>query len=111
MADNHRDIQFLLSDIDGTLLRPDHSLSQTTIDAVSRLRAAGVLFTVASSRPPRAMRQQIEALGIDLPTVGFNGGNIVNADGSLLLAHRIDEGAARTTLDQIGRASCRERVF
>lgn len=92
-------VQLLLSDIDGTLLRPDHSLSQANIDAVARLRAAGVHFTVASSRPPRAMRQQIEALGIDLPTVGFNGGNIVNADGSLLVAHRIDEAAARTTLD------------
>lgn len=93
------DVQFLLSDIDGTLLRPDHSLSQANIDAVARLRAAGVHFTVASSRPPRAMRQQIEALGIDLPTVGFNGGNIVNADGSLLIAHRIDPVAARTTID------------
>lgn len=111
MADTHRDIQFLLSDIDGTLLRPDHSLSQANIDAVSRLRAAGVLFTVASSRPPRAMRQQIEALGIDLPTVGFNGGNIVNADGSLLLAHRIDEDAARTTLNLFARHDVAVWVF
>lgn len=92
-------IQFVLSDIDGTLLRPDHSLSQANIDAIARLRAAGIHFTLASSRPPRAMRQQIEALGIDLPTVAFNGGNLINPDGSLLLAHRIDQQAARTTVE------------
>lgn len=92
-------IRFMLSDIDGTLLRPDHSLSQTNIDAVRQLREAGIHFSVASSRPPRAMRNQIEALGIDLPTVGFNGANIINPDGSLLKAHRIDVAAARTSLE------------
>lgn len=91
-------IQFMLSDIDGTLLRPDHSLSQANIDAVRQLRDAGIHFSIASSRPPRAMRQQIEALGIDLPTVAFNGANIINPDGSLLKAHRIDPAAARTSL-------------
>ncbi|HEY0285897.1 MAG TPA: HAD family hydrolase [Pseudomonas sp.] len=91
-------IRFMLSDIDGTLLRPDHSLSQANIDAVRRLRDAGIHFSIASSRPPRAMRGQIEALGIDLPTVAFNGANIINPDGSLLKAHRIDPVAARTSL-------------
>jgi len=91
-------VRFMLSDIDGTLLRPDHSLSQANIDAIGQLREAGIHFSIASSRPPRAMRQQIEALGIDLPTVAFNGANIINPDGSLLKAHRIDPAAARTSL-------------
>ncbi|RMT78577.1 Cof protein/HAD-superfamily hydrolase [Pseudomonas viridiflava] len=92
-------VRFLLSDIDGTLLRPDHSLSQANIDAIHDLQQAGVQFTVASSRPPRAMRQVIEALNIELPTVAFNGGTITHADGSLLVAHRIDPEAVRTCLE------------
>ncbi len=92
-------IRFMLSDIDGTLLRPDHSLSQANINAVRKLREAGIQFSVASSRPPRAMRQQIKALGIDLPTVAFNGANIINPDGTLLKAHRIDPKAARISLE------------
>ncbi|MET0848681.1 MAG: HAD-IIB family hydrolase, partial [Pseudomonas sp.] len=59
-------IRFLLSDMDGTLLLPDHSLSQRTIEAVRSLREAGVLFSLATGRPPKAMLQQIEALGVDL---------------------------------------------
>src|SRR3546814_5572852 len=65
-------IRFLLSDMDGTLLLPDHSLNQRTIEAVRSLREAGVLFSLATGRPPRAMLQQIEALGVDLPTAAFN---------------------------------------
>lgn len=104
-------IQFLLSDIDGTLLRPDHSLSQANIEAIGQLRAAGIHFTLASSRPPRAMRQQIEALGIDLPTVAFNGGLITNPDGSVLSAHRIPEAAAVTSLAMFADHDCAVWVF
>ena len=91
-------IRFLLSDMDGTLLLPDHSLSQRTIDAVHALREAGVLFSLATGRPPKAMLQMIEALGVDLPTAAFNGGTIVNPDGSLLVAHYLPAAAALTTL-------------
>ncbi|KNC16243.1 Cof-type HAD-IIB family hydrolase [Pseudomonas sp. RIT-PI-a] len=91
-SSNHL-IQLVLSDMDGTLLMPDHSLSSAVIEAVAQLRAAGVKFTLASSRPPRAMRQQIEALGIDLPTAAFNGGVLINADGSELQSHWVDREA------------------
>nr|BFD42184.1 Cof-type HAD-IIB family hydrolase [Pseudomonas sp. FFPRI_1] len=93
-----RPIELLLSDMDGTLLRPDHSLSPRTLDAVRALRDAGVAFSLASGRPPRAMQQQIEALGVDLPTAGFNGGSIVNPDGSLLVRHTVPVEAAVSAL-------------
>ncbi|KAA8697535.1 Cof-type HAD-IIB family hydrolase [Pseudomonas caricapapayae] len=92
-------VQLLLSDIDGTVLRRDHSLSQANIDAIRHLREAGIHFTLASSRPPRAMRQVIDALQVDLPTVAFNGGTITHPDGSLLVAHRIDQQAVRVCLE------------
>lgn len=98
MSDTAQPIRFLLSDMDGTLLLPDHSLSQRTIEAVRSLREAGVLFSLATGRPPKAMLQQIEALGVDLPTAAFNGGTIVNPDGSLLVAHYLPATAALTAL-------------
>lgn len=91
-------IRFLLSDMDGTLLLPDHTLSQRTIEAVRALREAGVLFSLATGRPPKAMLQQIEALGVDLPTAAFNGGTIVNPDGSLLAAHYLPATTALIAL-------------
>ncbi|KJH75122.1 Cof-type HAD-IIB family hydrolase [Pseudomonas sp. ES3-33] len=91
-------IRFLLSYMDGTLLLPDHSLSRRTIEAVRSLREAGVLFSLATGRPPKAMLQQIEALGVDLPTAAFNGGTLVNPDGSILVAHYLPATAALTAL-------------
>jgi len=91
-------VRFLLSDMDGTLLLPDHSLSEQTIEAVRALRASGVLFSLATGRPPKAMLQVIEALGVNLPTAAFNGGTLVNPDGSLLVAHYLPAAAALTTL-------------
>ncbi|MEE9680900.1 HAD family hydrolase [Pseudomonas moraviensis] len=93
-------IRFLLSDMDGTLLLPDHTLNQRTIEAVRSLRDAGVLFSLASGRPPKAMLQQIEALGVDLPTAAFNGGTIVKPDGTLLAAHYLPATTALIALAQ-----------
>jgi Cof subfamily protein (haloacid dehalogenase superfamily) len=86
-------IRLVLSDMDGTLLMPDHSLTPAVMGAVAQLREAGVLFTLASSRPPRAMREQIKALGVDLPTAAFNGGVLINPDGSELQSHFVERSA------------------
>ena len=91
-------IRFVLSDVDGTLLHPDHSLSQRTADAIRAMREAGVIFSLASGRPPKAMRHLIETFGIDVPVAGFNGGTLVNPDGSILVAHHLPAEAALITL-------------
>lgn len=91
-------IRFILSDVDGTLLHPDHSLSQRTADAVRALRDSGVFFSLASGRPPKAMLHLIETFGIDVPVAGFNGGTLIHPDGSILVAHHLPAEAALVTL-------------
>lgn len=91
-------IRLVLSDIDGTLLDPDHGLSQRTLEAVRALREAGVLFSLASGRPPKAMLQLIETFGVEVPAAGFNGGTLFNPDGSVLMAHCLPAEAALVTL-------------
>lgn len=91
-------IRFALSDMDGTLLRPDHQLAAPVIGAVQRLQAAGVYFSLASSRPPRAMLDQARLLGIKVPIAGFNGGRLVHPDGQLLEAYPMAPPAAMAAL-------------
>lgn len=91
-------IRFILSDVDGTLLHPDHRLSQRTADAIRALRDSGVFFSLASGRPPKAMLHLIETFGIDIPVAGFNGGTLINPDGSVLVAHFLPAEAALVTL-------------
>lgn len=45
-------IALVVTDVDGTLVTTDKSLTPATRAAVRRLGEAGIGFTVASSRPP-----------------------------------------------------------
>ena len=99
MSDVKQDtIQLVLCDMDGTLLLPDHSISPRNLAAVKALQAAGIHFTLASGRPPRAMREQVVHLGIELPIAGFNGAILANPDGSYLQSHPLPYEAVQQTL-------------
>ena len=73
-------IRLVLSDVDGTLVRSDKSLSERSIAAVHELHAAGIAFAVTSGRPPRGMSMLVEPLALESPIAAFNGGLIVEPD-------------------------------
>lgn len=73
-------IKLLISDVDGTLLTPEKMLTRPSIEAVHRLREAGIQFTITSSRPPRGLAMLVRALKIDAPIGAFNGGMFVQPD-------------------------------
>jgi Cof subfamily protein (haloacid dehalogenase superfamily) len=89
-------IRLLISDVDGTMVRHDKSLSDANRDAVRALIADGVPVTLISARPPSGMIWLAEALGIEGPLGAFNGGTLFDADGNIIAAHRIaaDDAAA-----------------
>jgi hypothetical protein len=55
--------RLIASDMDGTLLRSDDSVSDTTVTELERWRAAGVPVVLATGRPPRWMRKIRQVLG------------------------------------------------
>ena len=91
-------IRLLISDVDGTLVRKDKSLSDATVAAVKRLREAGVLFTVISARPLSGVLAVLERLNVDLPVGAYNGGTIAKPDGAVISAERLDAETAREAL-------------
>jgi Cof subfamily protein (haloacid dehalogenase superfamily) len=96
-------IRLLVSDIDGTLVRPDKSLSDEVVTAVRSLIDAGVLMSLISARPASGMIWIAEKLGLTTPMGAFNGGTIVRPDGKILAAHRLDPADARQALAMIDR--------
>jgi len=69
-------IRLVIADVDGTLVTHDKVLTPRAIDAVFKLRAAGIQFAVTSGRPPRGMDMLVEPLRLDEPLAAFNGGVI-----------------------------------
>jgi Cof subfamily protein (haloacid dehalogenase superfamily) len=55
--------RLIASDMDGTLLRSDDSVSDATVAELGRWRAEGVPFVLATGRPPRWMHGVRKVLG------------------------------------------------
>jgi hypothetical protein len=103
--------RLFVSDIDGTLVTPDKRVTAAAAQAVADLRAAGVPFSVVSSRPPRGMLGIVRELGVTLPFAAFNGGEIVAADGSILTARHLDADVTRAALQLIASRGLHPWVF
>ena len=92
-------IALVVSDVDGTLLTKDKTLTDGAKAAVRRLHDAGIGFTITSSRPTIGMRFLIEPLAITLPVGAFNGSCIVDPQLNVIEQHLIPASAARRSLD------------
>src|SRR5690625_7890766 len=90
-------------DLDGTLLTDKKEISTRTKQIIFSAMKAGHIVVIATGRPHRASINYYHELGMNTPMVNFNGA---------LIHHPKDEkwGALHTPM-QIGRASCRERVY
>jgi Cof subfamily protein (haloacid dehalogenase superfamily) len=92
-------IALVVSDVDGTLVTKDKTLTDDAKAAVRRLHEAGIGFTITSSRPTIGMRFLIEPLAIALPVGAFNGSSIVDPQLKPIEQHLIPVTSAQRALD------------
>jgi Cof subfamily protein (haloacid dehalogenase superfamily) len=92
-------IALVVSDVDGTLLTKDKTLTDGAKAAVQRLHDAGIGFTLTSSRPTIGMRFLIAPLAITLPIGAFNGSSIVDPQLKPIEQHLIPEASAKRSLE------------
>ena len=92
-------IALVVSDVDGTLLTTDKTLTESAMAAVRRLHEAGIAFTITSSRPAIGMRFLIQPLQIKLPVGAFNGGCIIDPDLNPIELHTIPAPAVQRSLE------------
>jgi Cof subfamily protein (haloacid dehalogenase superfamily) len=78
-------VALFFTDIDGTLLNPERTLSERTIHAIRDIRSAGHHFVLCSSRMPESMRI-LERLydGVDEPLIAYNGGLVLSRTGQVV---------------------------
>ena len=102
-ASVRRKISLVLSDVDGTLLTKDKVLTDRARKAALALRDAGIRFAITSARPPKGLAMLFDALEIDTPVGGFNGGMIVMPDLAVLQQKSIEPDAAKSAIGLIQR--------
>jgi len=69
-----------ISDLDGTLLTPNATLSNGTIVTMNKLLAEGLEFTCATARTPASVSYILAPLDIKVPAIMMNGVIIYNLD-------------------------------
>jgi Cof subfamily protein (haloacid dehalogenase superfamily) len=104
-------IALLVADVDGTLLTPDKALTRKARAAVRRLSAAGIAFTLVSSRPPRGLADLVSALALKIPFAAFNGGALCHPDMRLIEAHSLPETVAHAVLELFAQRGVDAWVF
>jgi Cof subfamily protein (haloacid dehalogenase superfamily) len=104
-------ISLLVSDIDGTLVTSDKRLTPAAKQAARSLSDHGVKLVLTSSRPPRGVALFADAMGLDTPRAGFNGGAIVAPDGKLLSFKPLEPDVASTTLAHLQEAGINPWLF
>lgn len=62
-----------VTDMDGTLLSKDKSISEENLRLIREYQASGGLFGVATGRPIHTTRRYLEILNPDLPLILYNG--------------------------------------
>lgn len=92
-------ISLVIADVDGTLLGPDKVLTDRSRAAIDRLAAAGIRFTIISSRPPVGMRRLVAPLSLCLPMGAFNGGALLAPDLAVIEQHVLDPAAAQAAVE------------
>jgi HAD superfamily hydrolase (TIGR01484 family) len=83
-----RDFPLLVAtDLDGTIIRGDGTISDRTVAAFARVEAAGAQFVLVTGRPPRWMREIAAVFG--------HRGTAICANGALAYDMHTDEVTAR----------------
>lgn len=96
-------IALVVSDVDGTLVTKDKRLTPEVLAATARLRAAGVALALVSSRPPQGLAAVIEALGVDRPCAGFNGGVVFRPNREIIAKRPLAAAMARLAVETLTR--------
>jgi Cof subfamily protein (haloacid dehalogenase superfamily) len=77
--------RLVASDLDGTLLRPDETVSDRTRAALAAARDAGITVVLVSGRPPRSLGPIAERIGVGGVAICANGAVVWDLDRGTML--------------------------
>ena len=89
-----------VSDLDGTLLTSDVTLSAYTCETLNRLTEQGMLFSYATARSYITARKVTEGLNAHFPLIVYNGVFIVdNTHGNIIISNYFSDDINETIAD------------
>lgn len=107
-----REKTLYLTDLDGTLLRSDETISARTAMLINRMVAEGMHFTYATARSRNTARKVTAGLDARMPVIVYNGAFVLdNTDASVLVGNYFAKDEADEILGSILRAGVSPIVY
>ncbi|MEI2580230.1 Cof-type HAD-IIB family hydrolase [Scytonema sp. PRP1] len=94
-------VSLLVADVDGTLVTKQKVLTGRARNAVCKLHAADIVFTITSGRPPRGMKTLIDDLALTAPIAAFNGAVFLRPDLSIIEQNLLSAPIAKRVIEII----------
>jgi HAD superfamily hydrolase (TIGR01484 family) len=104
-------IRMVASDLDGTLLRRDHSLSTRMAAAIKAIDAMGVSVVLATARPSRFLGEIVQALSCHPIVVCSNGAYVWNSETNSVQAEQLISASVAAESVRRVRGVLPEAVF
>ena len=89
--------KMIVTDLDGTLLKNDKTISKNTIEAINELRMRGHKFVIATARPLRAAKKFLESVETDAGI--YHNGALIYKLGEKMDGFQID--SVKKLVDQV----------
>lgn len=104
--------RLLVTDLDGTLLRSDRSLSPYTVSTLNAVIAAGLALSYATARSLHSARPLVADVAFRLPVIVFDGALVVEPeDGRVLRRALLTPELADAVLEAARAGGLRPMVF
>lgn len=86
-------------DMDGTLLNSNKEISNRNIKTIRKATEKGIIIAICTGRPIKGIEPYIEALGLDIPYMAYNGALIVmGKSGEIIYDQRLTPDDARVVI-------------
>lgn len=76
-----------VSDLDGTLLKSDETISEYTEKVINQFIDNGGYFSYATARSIFTASKVAKGIHTNIPVIVYNGSFLVNTDGKMLLSN------------------------
>lgn len=100
MEQKFKAVRLVVTDLDGTLLSSDKSISEQNLAAINQLRQHGIAFTFASGRMSQMLEAYVSQLSVNIPIIACDGAKIIDiASNNVLYSQFLDAREAEDLMD------------
>eukprot|EP01135_Chromosphaera_perkinsii_P003092 Nk52_evm39s234 gene=Nk52_evmTU39s234 len=84
MEQKKKDVELIVSDVDGTLLNSKHEFAEETSVAIRKVQEKGIPFVIATGKSRGSVKEILHRANVKTPGIFANGLLIQDADGTIL---------------------------